>query len=301
MSVRVMSAVWSYGPTDSSQRFVLLALADNASDDGGNAYPSVEELARKCALSERTVIRALDALVTGGYLTRRRRQNTSNVYQIVLARLVSDTVSPSVSDNLSYTGESVSDTVSPRKCQIDTPYVTPCHPVSDTMSHDPSLNRPVNRQINHQGEKRGAVAPAPPAPADPPFQPVPEEVQRQKRRRGIKEPEPALTSTAPAAVKLLADLTGYWPGDDVAPALVKEFGETPDEPALGKAVEFWRLSGYKLTNWLGIAEWYKEIRRRPDWTPQDRFKSGNGANGHGKAAPAKTVSTPVPGSQPLFS
>jgi len=301
MSVRVMSAVWSYGPTDSSQRFVLLALADNASDDGGNAYPSVEELARKCALSERTVIRALDALVTGGYLTRRRRQNTSNVYQIVLARLVSDTVSPSVSDNLSYTGESVSDTVSPRKCQIDTPYVTPCHPVSDTMSHDPSLNRPVNRQINHQGEKRGAVAPAPPAPADPPFQPVPEEVQRQKRRRGIKEPEPALTSTAPAAVKLLADLTGYWPGDDVAPALVKEFGETPDEPALGKAVEFWRLSGYKLTNWLGIAEWYKEIRRRPDWTPQDRFKNGNGANGHGKAAPAKTVSTPVPGSQPLFS
>ena len=152
-----------------------------------------------------------------------------------------------------------------------------------------------------EGEKSGAIAPAPPAPVDLPYQPVPEEVQKQKRRRGIHEPEPAIVSTAPAAVKLLADLTGYWPGDDVAPALVKEFGDTPDEPALGKAVEFWRLSGYKLTNWLGIAEWYKEIRRRPDWTPQDRFKNGNGANGHGKAAPAKTVSTPVPGSQPLFS
>lgn len=151
-----------------------------------------------------------------------------------------------------------------------------------------------------EGEKSGAVAPAPPAPP-PAFRPVPEEVQKQKARKGITEPEPAIVSTAPAAVRLLAQLTGYYPGDDVAPALVAEFGETPDEDALRKAVDFWRLSTYKLTNWLGIAEWYKEIRRRPDWTPQDRFKSGNGANGHGKAAPAKTVSTPVPGSQPLFS
>lgn len=165
----------------------------------------------------------------------------------------------------------------------------------------PETEAEAETETEAEGERSGAIAPAPPAPVDPPFQPVPEEVQKQKRRRGIQEEEPALTSTAPAAVKLLAHFTGYWPGDDVAPALVKEFGETPDEPALGKAVEFWRLSGYKLTNWLGIAEWYKEIRRRPDWTPQDRFKNGNGANGHGKAAPAKTVSTPVPGSQPLFS
>ena len=147
-----------------------------------------------------------------------------------------------------------------------------------------------------EGEKSGAIAPAPPAPIDPPYQPVPEEVQKQKRWRGIKEPEPAIVSTAPAAVRLLANLTGYWPGDDVAPALVTQFGETPDESAMARAVELWRLSGHKLTNWLGIADWYAEIRRRADWTPQDRFKNGNG-----KAAPARTVSTPAPGSQPLFS
>ena len=136
----------------------------------------------------------------------------------------------------------------------------------------------------------------PPPPIDPPFQPVPDAVKSQKQRRGIQDPEPALTSTAPAAVKLLANLTGYWPGDDVAPALVTQFGETPDESAMARAVELWRLSGHKLTNWLGIADWYAEIRRRADWTPQDRFKNGNG-----KAAPARTVSTPAPGSQPLFS
>ena len=280
MSVRVMAAVWSNGPTDSSQRFVLLALADNASDDGGNAYPSIAELARKCALSERTVIRALDALIESGYLLRQRRRNTSNVYQIVLSALVSDNLSLTEVTNC-HPG---SDTMSSSE-------VTQCHVGGDTVSHDPSFNRQSNRQSN-----RGREAP-PPAP---PFRPVPEEVQKQKRQRGIQEPEPAIVSTAPAAVRLLAQLTGYYPGDDVAPALVAEFGETPDEPAMTRAVELWRLSGHKLTNWLGIADWYAEIRRRPEWTPQDRFKNGNGGNGHGKTTAPKSISTPAPGSQPVL-
>lgn len=280
MSVRVMAAVWSNGPTDSSQRFVLLALADNASDDGGNAYPSIAELARKCALSERTVIRALDALIESGYLLRQRRRNTSNVYQIVLSALVSDNLSLTEVTNC-HPG---SDTMS-------SPEVTQCHVGGDTVSHDPSFNRQSNRQSN-----LGREAP-PPAPAA--FQPVPEEVQRQKRRRGIQEEKPAIVSTAPAAVRLLAQLTGYWPGDDVVPSLVTQFGETPDENAMTRAVELWRLSGHKLTNWLGIADWYAEIRRRPEWTPQDRFKANGRANGHGPA-PAKTVSTPAPGSQPVL-
>lgn len=274
MSVRVMAAVWSNGPTDSSQRFVLLALADNASDDGGNAYPSIAELARKCALSERTVIRALDALIESGYLLRQRRRNTSNVYQIVLSALVSDNLSLTEVTNC-HPG---SDTMSSSE-------VTQCHVGGDTVSHDPSFNRQSNRQSN-----RGREAP-PPAP---PFQPVPEEVQKQKRRRGIQEPEPAIVSTAPAAVRLLAQLTGYYPGDDVAPALVREFGETPDEDALRKAVEFWRMSTYKLTNWLGIAEWYKEIRQRPDWRPEDRFKNGNGKATQPTAAPV-TLKPIAPG------
>ena len=153
------------------------------------------------------------------------------------------------------------------------------------MSHDPSFNRQSNRQSN-----RGRETPAP----SPAFRPVPEEVQKQKARKGITEPEPAIVSTAPAAVRLLAQLTGYYPGDDVAPALVAEFGETPDEDALRKAVDFWRLSTYKLTNWLGIAEWYKEIRRRPDWRPEDRFKNGNGKATQPTAAPV-TLKPIAPG------
>lgn len=283
MSIKIMSAIWEHGPADSSQRFVLLAIADNASDDGGNAYPAVETLAKKCALSERTVIRALDALVKNNYLTRRRRKDTSNMYQIVLSSLVGDNTPPTVSDNLSLTQMTprhpVSDTMSPT--------------VSDTMSPDPSfLNHPFNHPKD--GEGSGAIAPAQPPATSPHFQPVSETVKRQKARVGVREPEPEVIASAPPIIKLLQRLTGYWPGADVAPALVAQFGNSPDEAALTRAVELWRLSGNKPTNWIGIADWYEELLRDPAWTPQARFK-----NGSGKPEPSKSVSTPAPGSQPL--
>ncbi|MBK9276522.1 MAG: helix-turn-helix domain-containing protein [Flavobacteriales bacterium] len=129
-----MSAVWEYGPTDSTQRFVLLALADNASDDGGNAYPSIPEIARKCALSKRTVIRALDALVKSGYLIRRRRQDTSNMYQIILTSLVSDKMTHPVSDKLAHSSVPICHI---GMCQDDTPG-------GDTVSPKPSINHPIN-------------------------------------------------------------------------------------------------------------------------------------------------------------
>jgi len=93
---------------------------------------------------------------------------------------------------------------------------------------------------------------------------------------------------------MLARLSGYWPGADVSDALATRFGDVPDEGALTRAVELWRLSGNKPTNWLGIADWYDELRRDLEWTPQARFKKGGGS-----AAPAKTVSKPAPGSQPV--
>jgi len=100
---------------------------------------------------------------------------------------------------------------------------------------------------------------------------------------------------------MLHELTTYWPGEANAPLIVQSLGDAPDRTLLARAVELWRASGNKLTNWLGICDWYHELTRNPDWTPQDRFKAnGNGrTNGHGPAAP-KSVSTPAPGSQPVL-
>ena len=69
MSVRAMSNVFDRQDIKSStDRFVLLALTDHASDDGENIYPSVETVCRKTGFSERTVQGAIKNLVAIGAL-----------------------------------------------------------------------------------------------------------------------------------------------------------------------------------------------------------------------------------------
>jgi hypothetical protein len=78
MSVRLMSAAFSANLPDveikqsgddvhtvkaSTSKFVLLALADHANDEGRGAYPSLETLAKKTSMTRRTVQRAIDALI----------------------------------------------------------------------------------------------------------------------------------------------------------------------------------------------------------------------------------------------
>ena len=58
-----MSWVWEHSRSKSSQRLVLLAIADCAADNGGNAYPSMAALVSKTGLSTRTVQDCLRKLV----------------------------------------------------------------------------------------------------------------------------------------------------------------------------------------------------------------------------------------------
>jgi len=104
---------WAWGQQVSpSEKLVLLAIADFASDDGGNAYPSVERVAKMAGLSTRTVIRAIGSLVEAGLLAvsknHRSRGNAYNTYQLAIRSKV-----------------------------------TPCHSHSDTMTPDPSLIRQI--------------------------------------------------------------------------------------------------------------------------------------------------------------
>jgi len=68
MSISVMSAVWANSKSTGSARLVLLAIADFA-DDSGRAYPSVNTLAKKAAISERTAQYSIRELITLGELT----------------------------------------------------------------------------------------------------------------------------------------------------------------------------------------------------------------------------------------
>ena len=57
-----MSWVWNNSRSRGNDRLVLLAIADSAEDDGGNAWPSQERLARKTGLTVRTVRTSIDRL-----------------------------------------------------------------------------------------------------------------------------------------------------------------------------------------------------------------------------------------------
>jgi hypothetical protein len=70
MSVRVMAWVWEHSQARGSDRLVLLAIADNANDDGGNAFPGHAELMRKTLLPRSTVYGCIERLIESGELER---------------------------------------------------------------------------------------------------------------------------------------------------------------------------------------------------------------------------------------
>jgi Helix-turn-helix domain len=60
--------VWEHSRSRGPARLVLLAIADNAHDDGAQAWPSITTLVRKTGLAERTVQGSLKVLVKLGEL-----------------------------------------------------------------------------------------------------------------------------------------------------------------------------------------------------------------------------------------
>lgn len=67
MSVRVMAAVFDT-PLPPNEKILLLALADWASDDGTDIFPSLARMAAKASVSVRTAQRLLQALQQKDYL-----------------------------------------------------------------------------------------------------------------------------------------------------------------------------------------------------------------------------------------
>lgn len=98
MSIRLMSEVWRTElPT--VEKMVLLVIADHASDDGTEAWPSQATIAKKASISIRTVQRSVNSLVEQGYLWLEKHQGGSATcrddrrphrYTIVLNKLRGD-------------------------------------------------------------------------------------------------------------------------------------------------------------------------------------------------------------------
>ena len=104
MSVRLMSLVFEFdmpilnikdkknneiNVPDSTAKFVLLALADHASDEGEGAYPSITRLCHKTSMSRTTVCNAIKALRENGFILYEGESKVhTNNYTIIENRLV---------------------------------------------------------------------------------------------------------------------------------------------------------------------------------------------------------------------
>jgi hypothetical protein len=76
MSIRVMSEVWRTNlPT--TEKMVLLVIADHANDEGIEAWPSQATIAKKASISIRTVQRCVNNLVKANYLKMEKRAGGS--------------------------------------------------------------------------------------------------------------------------------------------------------------------------------------------------------------------------------
>lgn len=80
MSIALMTLAWK-SDLQSGPKMVLLALCDNANDQG-ECYPSVPMIAQKCSMSVRTVQGHIGDMEATGIIDREMRNGRSTVYRI---------------------------------------------------------------------------------------------------------------------------------------------------------------------------------------------------------------------------
>lgn len=79
MSIKRMTAVWDQSKARGAQLLLLLAIADNAGDEG-LAWPGLEELAKRTRVKKRAVIDQIEKLEKAGELRVLRRMGKHNYY-----------------------------------------------------------------------------------------------------------------------------------------------------------------------------------------------------------------------------
>jgi Helix-turn-helix domain len=90
MAINVMQWVWDSSRSTLGARLVLLAIADCASSDGDQAWPSVAEIARKANCGRATVTDAIRKLVDLGELEVKHNQGkagpngVTNYYRVIM-------------------------------------------------------------------------------------------------------------------------------------------------------------------------------------------------------------------------
>jgi len=114
MSIKIMTAVWDRKDLSSTQKLVLLSLADWANDEG-LCWPSIDRLAIKTSMAGRSVQRIIRDLESMGFVRRDEVLGKGNRYWISIPLTEC------------------------HPCHSVTPPLTECHPTPDTVSPNTSI------------------------------------------------------------------------------------------------------------------------------------------------------------------
>ena len=115
MSIKLMTAVWDREDLSSTQKLVLLSLADWANDEG-LCWPSIDRLATKTSMAGRSVQRIIRDLESMGFVRRDEVLGKGNRYWISIP-LTQCHPCPSVTPPLTES-HPTPDTVSPNTSKI---------------------------------------------------------------------------------------------------------------------------------------------------------------------------------------
>ena len=144
-----MTQVWELD-LPLADKMVLLVIADHASDDGTNSYPSVGTIARKSSMSARNVQRCLSRLEGQGLVSIQRQQGGPSYYD-PSRRPNAYTIHGAT---LSHLINGRGDTQSPRGVTGET---LPPDPQSPKPSIEPSVEPPIVNVPNKYSEIWGTA------------------------------------------------------------------------------------------------------------------------------------------------
>lgn len=145
-------------PYGGNERVLALALADNANEYGEHIYPGNKTLAKKCLMSERTVVRMLQKFIDIGWLEKvsqgNKRLGQANEYRIATKWVLGDNLSLNNLDNQVTNQATLSD-------KTDHDQVTNTHLLGDTamspqrhiQHHNNVITTPREKQLEPEKPK----------------------------------------------------------------------------------------------------------------------------------------------------
>jgi hypothetical protein len=183
MSIRIMAKVWSLA-IPSGEKFVALALADNASDEGA-CWPLIATIAKKTSTSPRGVMRHIETLRSMGLLETQTRGHKKSLMYTFNIKVLDDLLR----------SQSRPDTVSPQSnltCHRVTSEggfdLTQCHPEPSVVVEPSDMQQSGEPSCKQDSLEEESESPKGNPPSSPPQEcppPPPTPLTQKPRPRNL--------------------------------------------------------------------------------------------------------------------